>query len=101
MARYYQLELRALQGMMTALEPRPKGPKSTPEKVIATLEREKGVLERELRRAQSLVRAATRSVGIRSPKKTPGVKKRRRKKPRARVVLETLKSQEVDRGQAQ
>ena len=27
LARYYQLELRALQGMMTALEPSPKGRK--------------------------------------------------------------------------
>lgn len=84
--RYYVLETRGLQGLITALEPRPKGKRKSPASVMATLEREKARLERELQRAQALVRAAQRSVGIpeRKPDKSHG--KRRRRKPTARAL---------------
>jgi hypothetical protein len=63
--RYYQLETRALGGMIQALEPRPKGRRrSTPEDRIADLERDKRRLEQEVGRQQSLVRAAHRSLGV-------------------------------------
>lgn len=62
--RYYQLELRALGGMIGALEPRPKGRQTTPEDQIAELEREKRRLEQEVSRHQALVRAAHRSLGV-------------------------------------
>ncbi len=101
-ARYYQLELRALQGMMSALEPRCRGRQNTPERMILMLEKEKRDLALELRRAQNLLRAARRTVGIKASKKRAGTKKkRRRKKPRARVVLETLRAKEVGDGSTQ
>jgi hypothetical protein len=64
LSRYYQLETRALQGLITALEPRPKGRQTTPEQERDALAREKRRLEREVTRLQALLRAAERAVGI-------------------------------------
>jgi len=64
--RYYHLETRALGGLIAALEPRPKGRQRKPGDEIAGLVREKEQLTRELQRAQALVRAAQRAVGITS-----------------------------------
>jgi hypothetical protein len=58
LSRYYQLETKALAGMLAALEPRGKGPQMTPEREIKALRGEKQVLEKELRRQQTLLRAA-------------------------------------------
>jgi len=71
--RYYQLESRALGGLIGALEPRPKGRRTTPADQIAELEREKRRLEQEVGRHQALVRAAHRSLGVPA---LPTVKKR-------------------------
>ena len=62
--RYYQLETRALQGMISALEPRPKGRRWTPEEKLEQMEKEKQRLEQEVKRLQALLRAAQRSMGI-------------------------------------
>ncbi len=62
--RYYVLETRALQGLITALEPRPKGRQRRPEDEIAALTKEKTRLQRELGRTQALVRASQRAMGI-------------------------------------
>ncbi len=62
--RYYVLETRALQGLITALEPRPKGRQRRPEDEIAALTKEKTRLQRELGRTQALVRASQRALGI-------------------------------------
>ena len=71
LSRYYQLETRALQGMITALEPKPKGRQQSTEQERDGLVREKSRLEREVARLQSLLRAADRSVGISPiPKRT-------------------------------
>jgi len=84
--RYYQLETRALRGLVQALEPRPKGKQSSPERRIAELERALESAHRECLRQQALVRAAQRSLGIkaasgvdakRPPKGRAGKKKRR------------------------
>lgn len=94
LARYYQLELRALQGMMTALEPRERGPGKSPEKALAALSAEKKQVERELRRYQALLRAATRSVGLKSLPKRKGAKQKVRRKrgaSRGKRVLATLR----------
>lgn len=97
LSRYYQLETRALQGMLTALEPRPRGPRKTKDTEIRALKAEKREMARELRRASSLLRAATRSVGVRAAKKRgskKGAKKkgaRRRGKARGATVLETIR----------
>jgi hypothetical protein len=82
--RYYELETRALQGLVTALEPRPKGRQRTREDEILTLEKEKKKLERELTRAQTLVRAAQRTIGL--PSKTSRKSAKTRSKPKTRRV---------------
>lgn len=105
--RYYQLETRALQGMILALEPRPRGRQNTPERAIAQLSKEKARLERDLLRSQALVRAAQRSVGIRVPGPSGRKKKadsengrgkskgKRKRKPvaRGRKVIDLLREQ--------
>lgn len=62
--RYYQLEARALEGLVAALEPRPTGRQPSPEGRIAQLEKALGESRRESLRQQALVRAAQRSLGI-------------------------------------
>ena len=65
--RYYQLETRALQGLITALEPRPKVRQPSPEGRIARLEKALGEARRESLRQQALVRVTQRSLGIKPP----------------------------------
>jgi hypothetical protein len=96
--RYYQLETRALQGLITSLEPRPKGRQRTAEEKLATMERAKQRLEQELVRHQALVRAAQRSIGIPSVtsdgkgSKLRGKKRAREEKRRRRTVARGLKA---------
>jgi hypothetical protein len=89
--RYYQLEARALQGLVDSLEPRPKGRTLTPARQVEQLTKEKERLERELARSQSLLRAAHRSIGLSAPpkkkaKETDGKKRRRKSRPRVRAT---------------
>lgn len=101
--RYYALELRALQGMLKACEPRDGRGKSSPERKIKKLQDEVDSLRREGARHQALLRAARRSVGLPSevkPKPSTDGKKRRRakRKPRAlRVVAVLGQSQEEEK----
>ena len=92
LSRYYQLETRALQGLLEAVEPKAKGPQKTPEKEVKTLRAEKKQLEKELRRHQALLRAAQRSVGLPGRKRASskqGVRKKRGS--RGQTVLQTLR----------
>ena len=103
--RYYRLETRALQGIVTALEPRPRGKRPSADKELVKLQAERDRLEREVRRANALVRVAQRTVGL-PPAPTPATAKkgattksgkgRRKRKPRARVrqALERLQRAE-------
>lgn len=107
-SRYYQLEARALGGMLEASEPKKRGYQKTPEREIDGLRDEKRGLEKELRRHQSLLRAANRSLGLARggrPKANSGAKKRKRQ-PRGKTVLKTLRKEEpeskgADDGQTQ
>lgn len=88
--RYYVLETRALQGMITALEPRPKGRQRRPEDELAALQKDRDRLQRELNRTQALVRASQRALGIPQPPKGEDKSKLasgtgRRKKRRATI----------------
>lgn len=94
--RYYVLETRGLQGLINALEPRPKGKQKSPASTVAALGREKERLQRELLRAQALVRAAQRSVGLkeRRPEKVkPGKRRRRRPSVRALQAVKALRKE--------
>src|SRR2546428_13288420 len=59
--RYYVLENRALQGVVEALEPRPKGKRPRPEDRLRELGKEKRRLERGPARTRALVRLAGRT----------------------------------------
>jgi len=78
-ARYYALESRALGGLLSACEPRGRGPRKSADKQIASLQRKVEQLERECARRQSLVRLSQRTLGV-SPSKPaknkPGSKRR-------------------------
>lgn len=72
--RYYQLEQRALTGLVSACEPAPRGPRHDHARELAKLEREKQRLQRECDRHQALVRVAQRSLGLTPPAAKPSGK---------------------------
>lgn len=89
--RYYALETRALGGLLKACERRPRGPRRNEERQCAKLRREVERLEREAARAQALLRAAQRAVGLRSvespkAKAEASGKKRRKRRATARAL---------------
>ena len=86
--RYYVLERRALEGMVQALQPRPKGKRRRPEDALQEAGREKARLQREMGRLQALVRAAQRTMGVPpTPSRDKGKgDKRRRRRPQVRAV---------------
>jgi hypothetical protein len=96
--RYYQLEARALAGLVRACERPPKGRRRAPPNAVATLAKENERLKRELGRYQSLVRLTQRTVGVpppAAPAKATG--KRRRRKPMVRATrrAERLRAEAV------
>lgn len=91
MTRYYHLEARALQGLVAALEPRPRGRQHSPQTEMVKMVRDNARLERELKRAQALVRSAQRTVGlppVRQKSKLGGDGKKARRTRRAMVRAE-------------
>ena len=98
--RYYVLESRALEGMVAACEPRSKGRTRTAEMELAALRKEHERVQRECARAQALVRASQRAVGLSTPKpeKKSGEKGKRRRKPvvRALRAADRLQSEAPD-----
>lgn len=82
--RYYQLETRAMAGLVTACEPRSKGRRRGPLNEAAALKKENERLKQELSRQQTLVRLAQRSVGLNPPAPVKG--KTRKRKPAARAL---------------
>jgi hypothetical protein len=87
--RYYAVELRALQAMVVACEPRPKGRIRSPASELAALHRECDQLRRACARQQTLLRAAQRTIGLVPPpsvKPAAGGKKRRQRKPTVRAL---------------
>jgi len=84
--RYYQLEARALQGMLAACEPRPVGRVKTPASTLATLQRECGRWRQECARQQALVRAMQRAIGLAAPPAKTDGSKRRKRRPMVRAL---------------
>lgn len=91
LARYYQLETRALAGLLAGCEPRRRGGRRGASE-LSTLRQECERLRRECARQQSLVRAAQRTVGLvqaDSPPPAPQAgtaRKRRKRRPKARAL---------------
>jgi len=106
--RYYQLETRALNGLVAALKPRPKGKQPSLEGRITQLERKLEATRREAARQQALVRVTQRSLGIKPPptddgkaseKDKPGRRKRRptvRALKAARTLADQSRPAEAD-----
>jgi hypothetical protein len=98
--RYYQLETRALEGLVAALEPRPKGKQPLPANQIAALERELEAAQRACARQQALARVAQRTLAVKlaprpkpkpvatTPSKSPepGGGRRRKRRPAVRAL---------------
>ena len=99
--RYYQLETMGLQGIVAAMEPRPRGRRPRPaEERIASLEAELSVLRQDLCSAHALLRQAQRAIGLSepastraSPKGRKKAKTKRRGKARGAKVLAKLKAE--------
>ena len=93
--RYYQMETRALQGLLAACEPRPRGRQPQLAQELATLQQHNARLQREVARQQALVRLAQRAVGVpaaAAAPKTSGQKKRQRQ-ARALTVAARLRQE--------
>jgi hypothetical protein len=99
LTRYYIIESRALQGLIAACEPRPRGKVRTPASELAALRRECEQLRRQAARQQALLRVTERTMGL-AASATPSTKadqksrKKRRRKPRARALLAAAALQE-------
>ena len=93
LTRYYQLEVRALHGMLTACEPRPLGRIRTPASALAAAQRECEQWRRECIRQQALVRATQRAIGLTAPPAKADGSKRRKRRPtrRALKVVDSLR----------
>ena len=93
---FYIVERKALQGLVKACEPQPKGPPAPgPERKLEALESELARCKRECQRHEALVRATQRAVGLPAPavaaaqKDKPGDKashRRRRRRPVVRAL---------------
>lgn len=106
--RYYQLERRALLGMLSACEPAPRGPRIDLSRRIAALERENRRLLRECDRQQALVRSVERSLGLaqvvankpavkgKDDKPSPANGKRRRKRRPSVRALKAIQGLQVE-----
>lgn len=87
--RYYQIESRALQGLVTACEAKPKGRVRSSERDLAALRQANERLQRDVSRQQALVRMAQRTMGLPPPSPTAAAAKSG-KKPRTRRVARAL-----------
>lgn len=88
--RFYQLEARALQMMVSAMEPRPRGRQKTAESELGKLRLERQRLLRDVERFQSLYRTSQRTLGVaiakpQEPSKNPAQGSKRRRGPRQKA----------------
>jgi hypothetical protein len=70
--RYYQLEQRALQGLVAGCTPARRGRALSPESENARLRRDNERLTRECQRQQALARLARQAAGLANPVAKPG-----------------------------
>ena len=93
--RYYQVEARAVRGLVAACAARPPGRQPSVAKELTVLRQENQRLQREVGRQQALVRASQRTIGLAAPAapKAGGKKPRRRRTARALRVAAQLQTQ--------
>jgi hypothetical protein len=97
--RYYQLEARALEGLVGALAPRPRGKQQSLENRIRVLEKQLEVAQRQCARQQALVRVTQRTLGTTlamkqkpTSERDANGRKKRRPMVRAMKAAKVLKS---------
>lgn len=87
LARYYQLEMRAMSGLVAACEDRRRKGRGGGGNELTTLRRECEQLRRLCARQQALARATRRTVGLAAPPApASGTGKRRKRRPTARAL---------------
>jgi len=96
LTRYYALETRALQALLHALEPRPRGRAVQADGV--SMQRERQRLEGEVLRLQALVRTMQRAIAV-APAPKDATRRRRKITPRARKVIAQLRPSTPDRAE--
>lgn len=100
--RYYQLEARALEGLVGALGPRPKGKQPSLENRVKILEQQLDSARRQCARQEALVRVTRRTFGLAvaaQPKSAPLARDPLGRKKRQPVVR-ALKAARVLQAQA-
>ena len=95
--RYYQLEARALEGLVAALAPRPQGKQPSLQNRITALEKQLEAARRQCARQEALVRVTQRSLGLATgaakpsePSRDARGRKKRRPTVRALKAARTL-----------
>jgi hypothetical protein len=98
--RYYQLEQRALQGLVAGCAPARRGRVVSPASENARLRRDNERLTRECQRQQALVRLARQAAGLANPLSKPGkesvsggMKRRVRRTVRGQEAARRLRQQ--------
>lgn len=94
--RYYAIEQQALDGLVAACEPKPRGRQVDQSATVEALRQDRLRLETEVARLTALLRQAQRSIGLKaapkpgsadaSGKKTKSGKPRRRRTPSVRAL---------------
>jgi len=84
--RYYQLEARAVSGLVAACEPRPRGRQPEVDAELIRVNQELERLKREVSRSQSLVRLTQRTVGVSAPVPEKAGTRKRKRKPAVRAL---------------
>jgi hypothetical protein len=89
--RYYQLETRAVEGLVAALEPRPLGKQPSLQTRVDKLQKQLDEAQRQTVRQQALLRAAQRSLGLKHPA-ADNAKKSEKPSPRRRKRRPTVRA---------
>ena len=94
---YYNLEGRALKGLVKGCEPPGRGPRPSTDAELSRLRRECGRLQRDAARYQALARATQRAAGLAAPAAGPktdaGGRRKRRPSVRALKAARTIRQQ--------
>jgi hypothetical protein len=100
--RYYQLEARALEGLVGALGPRPKGKQPSLENRLKLLEKQLESAHRQCARHAALVRVTQRTFGltVATPSKSSIAERDRTGRKKRKPVVRALKAARALQAQA-
>ena len=101
--RYYQLEARALAGLVAALAPRAMGKQPSLENRVTLLEKQLAAAHRQCARQEALVRVTQRTLGlaIGAPAKSPAPQRDPLGRKKRRPVVRALKASRALQAQAE